>query len=71
MGDKLGTVESLFADVVSGADYAAPPRHPCPRCGRETKEHHPETLVDDSGTVVGQRARRICSHRACREVFHP
>lgn len=31
-----------------------PPRHPCPKCGKETKEHYEGT--------------RICSSRECRQI---
>ncbi len=67
MGDKIGTVDSLFTELLS-PDQAVAPRNPCPKCGKETKEHHPEERTDDAGNVATV-ARRICSATSCRSVF--
>lgn len=64
----MNTLETLFADVIATAKVDAPPRHPCSLCGREMKAHHPEAVLDEHGTVVAQRARRICSGKACRAI---
>jgi len=45
--------------TVVGLAPAVPARHPCERCGRETKEH----TKDEEG-----RPRRICAMPLCRHV---
>lgn len=39
---------------VASLDKPAPPRFPCPQCGKETKEH--------------QEGARICSNKECRQI---
>jgi hypothetical protein len=48
--DNVQTPERLDARL----DKFSPPHHPCPVCGKETKEHHEGT--------------RICSNRECRQI---
>lgn len=53
--DHVLTADEVFADLIRDGDaLAAAPLFPCPRCGRETKEHH---------TPKGSR---ICSNAECR-----
>lgn len=53
INDNVETAsESLAVSVERGGE--TPPRFPCPKCGKETKEH-------SGGT-------RICSARTCREI---
>lgn len=55
-----------FTDGVKvGLAGYAPPKHPCPKCEAETKEHHP--VIDDAGVLV--KKRRICSKPSCRHVI--
>lgn len=68
--DKLGSLDSLFVGLETPDGAKAAPRNPCPTCGRETKEHHPEERTLDDG-VVAVVSRRICSARTCRTVFYP
>lgn len=70
MADKLGVAENFFTELFTKDGQAAPPRFPCSKCGKETKEHHPEERTLDDGIVVNI-PRRICSNRDCRDVSYP
>jgi len=50
--DKVSAADSIEAGLAREKTTAV---YPCPRCGRETKEH-----IED---------RRICSHEPCRAVW--
>lgn len=56
-----------MADVVSAgiSREVTPPRFPCPKCGKETKEAQP--VLDDDGNVIEKR--RVCSSKNCREII--
>ena len=56
--DKVGSTDGVVAGL---EPFEAPPRFPCPLCGKETLEHTP----DPHGT-----ARRICSAATCRNVIN-
>ena len=53
---------AVAADLVVAelADYA-PPKHPCPKCGAETKVHA-------IGLILKTTMSRICSRESCRYV---
>lgn len=51
--DKIGATDSINV----GLGEAAGPSYPCPKCGKESKEHH----LDEQ-----ERTRRICSAPTCR-----
>lgn len=53
--DKIGTSDLVEAKLA----HAAPARHPCPKCGKETLEHR------------GPPGTRICSAATCRHVIEP
>jgi hypothetical protein len=60
--DNVHFQDSLKAGLDT---VVAAPACPCPRCGSETKDHHP--IQNEQGEVVANR--RICSARACRYVM--
>lgn len=68
--DKLGSLDSLFVGLETPDGAKVAPRHPCPSCGAETKEHHPEERELDGG-IVATVPRRICSARSCRAILYP
>lgn len=70
MGDKLGSIDSLFVGLETPDHVKVDPRHPCVQCGKETKEHHPEERTLDDGIVVSI-PRRICSSKSCRHIVYP
>lgn len=65
--DDVGAQDSVGTTL----NAVAAPRHPCPECGRETKEFHPEKVTEmiDDHAVERIIPRRICSNKACRHVI--
>lgn len=59
--DKIGATDQVDAGLSS---QSVGPRFPCPKCGKESKEHN---VVEDGEPVKGAR---ICSDRDCREEFN-
>lgn len=67
---RVNSTDELRAEVTR---VPTPPRFPCAKCGKETKEHEP--LLEDTnefnadGSVKRKRTpRRICSSEICRLV---
>lgn len=59
--DKIGASDHVEAGLSS---QPVGPRWPCPKCGKESKEHN---VIEDGEPVEGSR---ICSGRDCREEFN-
>ena len=70
MSNKVSTADQFFAELHTPDGLTIKPHFPCPSCGKETLEHHPEERTLDDG-VQAIIPRRICSHHACRLVFYP
>ena len=65
MKDEMQTTDSI--EVAIDTSTVAP-KYPCPKCGKESKEHN---VFDDSPEGPKQvKGARICSDRSCREEFN-
>lgn len=66
----------MFKDAIGAHDLIAAaidntvvaPKHPCPVCGRESKEHNKFIETDGGPELVP--GSRICSNKACRQEFN-
>jgi len=66
--DKVATTDEALAEVF--ADYissSSSPLYPCPKCGKETKEHHEKVeRHPETRKILDRQPVRICCMKDCR-----